>query len=112
MSKKKSLGSSPIGFGAGSKSMSFIPDIRRSESNNRNRTGRQAEMKKSTTSLATGKDVEKKNENKEKKVVSYYLEKDLITKVKRIADQQEMYYSSFVSKILTKWISQHDEQLA
>ena len=52
------------------------------------------------------KSAEPKEKTKaEKKVVSYYLELDLIDKVKSLADRKEIYYSSLVSTALREWIS-------
>lgn len=101
MSKKKSLGSSPIGFQSNSSSMGFIPDLGVSES-------RQTE-KPQYSSAGRNRDSQSTSENKttKKKIVSYSLEPSLIARVKTIADQKEMYYSSLVSKAIKSWIAEN-----
>lgn len=105
MSKKKSLGSSPIGFKSKSSTMGFIPDLG---------VSKKSEKKESNTSIAelnkaTGNSSKKSKKEKQskKKVVSYNLEVDLVDKVKVIARQKEMYYSSLVSRALKNWIREN-----
>lgn len=83
MSKYKSLGSSPLGFQSNNGTMSFIPDLGVSKS-------KQKDPEPESTS--------------EKKTVSYYLELDLIEKVKSMATKKDMCYSALVSNALHRWI--------
>ncbi|MDX1619067.1 MAG: hypothetical protein R3224_09795 [Balneolaceae bacterium] len=43
----------------------------------------------------------------EKKIVSYYLDKDLISRLKALANDQNTYYSSVVSSALEFWVKKH-----
>lgn len=106
MSKKRSLGSSPIGYKSDDSSMGFIPDLGVSK------------KKKSSPGVSPGNDKsssaqqdsetqsapEKKKKSK-KKIVSYNLEVELISKVKSIAKSKDMYYSSLVSVALKNWLA-------
>lgn len=106
MSKKKSLGSSPMDHKTNStSSMSFIPDLGISKSNKK----RQKKMSKSDngTAIRNKTKSEYKTKKKSKKIVSYNLEQDLITKVKRVATKKDMYYSSFVSMVLEEWMAEN-----
>lgn len=99
MSKKKSLGSSPIGFQSNSSSMGFIPDLGVSESR---------KTVKSHPSSSNGNQRFSSTRKKTKKeIVSYSLEPSLIARVKTIADQKDMYYSSLVSKAIRSWIAEN-----
>ncbi len=99
MSKKKSLGSSPIGFKSNSSSMGFIPDLGVSKS-------RQTKKTQYSSSTTSNRQRSSPSEPK-KKVVSYSLEVTLIDRVKNIADRKEMFYSSLVSEALKNWLSQN-----
>lgn len=46
-------------------------------------------------------------EKKEKKVVSYSLEADLVADVKATAKKREMYYSSLVNMVLKDWLAEN-----
>lgn len=46
---------------------------------------------------------------KDKKVVSYYLEVDLVHKIKSIAKKQDIYYSTLVTRAITSWIADQEE---
>lgn len=107
MAKSKSLGSSPIEFKSKKSSMGFIPDL-----------GVSGDKKKPSEepSKTLLKTAENKKENKteshsqpsskaKKKVVSYYMDTDLIDRVKSVADQKDMYYSSLVTTALKSWFS-------
>lgn len=97
MSKKRSLGSSPIGFGTNG-SLSFIPDLGVGESRERTsstRVSRESEIFEQAVST---------EDMPEKKTVSYYLEVDLIEKVKSLSQQKQMCYSAFVSDALSRMI--------
>jgi hypothetical protein len=101
MSKKKSLGSSPVGLKSKNSSMGFIPDLGVSKS-------KEKPQKSSLLSEKKRQSEEFQNLNKKKKkIVSYNLEVDLINRIKTIANQKEMYYSSFVGKALRSWIAEN-----
>ncbi len=54
-------------------------------------------------------DTSRKNEKKnKKKIVSYYLETDLIDKVKSMADKKDMYYSALITVALKNWIAKNN----
>lgn len=102
MSKKKSLGSSPIGFHSDNSTFGFIPDLGVSQA-------RDNQLSQDGGSPAVQQMGDRHNgslesERKEKKIVSYNLEVDLISKVKTIADKRDLYYSSLVSLALKKWL--------
>lgn len=100
MSKKKSLGSSPIEYKSQKSSMDFIPDLGVSTSTHK--------QKKSSLQAAESlEEEEQTNKNKKKKVVSYSLEIELVNKVKALANKEDIYYSSLVSQALESWIGQH-----
>ncbi|HEX6983602.1 MAG TPA: hypothetical protein VF181_12655 [Balneolaceae bacterium] len=97
MSKKKSLGSSPIGFRTNG-SLGFIPDLgvaKSKEAASVNKITRETEMFGQSVSSMDAP---------EKKTVSYYLEVDLIEKVKLLASQKEMCYSALVSDALSRML--------
>lgn len=110
MSKKKSLGSSPIAFKSKKSTMGFIPDRgvsnKKEETNTNNTTvvakpiGNKETRGKESTS-------QKEKEN-QKKVVSYYLETDLVDKVKSMANKNDMYYSALVTSALKHWIARNN----
>ncbi|MGD8427552.1 MAG: hypothetical protein PVH63_07960 [Balneolaceae bacterium] len=103
MSKKKSLGSSPIGFHSESLTMGFIPDLGVSESNKNSSDS----FSTSTSNFVGGNSQNRhfEKEKMEKKIVSYNLEVDLVSRVKKIADKKGMYYSSLVSQAIRNWIA-------
>jgi len=111
MAKKKSLGSSPIGFHTSNGSMGFIPDLGVSES--RHSISESQEVTSTSTYLSKATPTESSNKPNpkpdltEKKIVSYNLEVDLISRIKAIANDQGIYYSSLVSIALKTWIDQH-----
>jgi hypothetical protein len=94
MSKKKSLGSSPIGFQTNG-TLGFIPDLGVGKTKNRSSSNyiqRESEMFEQAVQV----------DDSEKKTVSYYLEVDLIGKVKSLAIQREITYSALVSDALSR----------
>ncbi len=99
MSKKKSLGSSPIGFKSNNSSMGFIPDLGVSRS-------RQTKKTQYSSSTTSNRQKPIPNEPK-KKVVSYSLEITLVDRIKTTADRKEMFYSSLVSQALKSWLAQN-----
>jgi len=114
MSKKKSLGSSPIGYKSdnGSK-MGFIPDLgvskpekeKESTVSNKRSSSQKKQSEKQSPNNSTTSDEGKKTK---KKIVSYNLEVGLIAKVKARANEEGMYYSGLVSKALTSWLAEQD----
>ncbi len=104
MSKNKSLGSSPIGFQSGDSTMGFIPDLGVSKSSKSNSSS-SSHTKSTSSGNSTTQKTEEEN-SPEKKIVSYNLEVDLIEKIKSMAKENEIYYSSLVSLALKTWISE------
>ena len=49
-----------------------------------------------------------KEKKKEKKIVSYYLETDLVNKIKSRADKKDMYYSALVTLALKNWMTKNN----
>lgn len=102
MNKKKSLGSSPIGYSSlGSTSYHFIRDLGRSNKDD-TQTGVAAASNGGGSYSGLGGD-----DQAEKKIVSYYLEIELIKRLKLLADEQGTYYSSVVSEALEAWVEGH-----
>lgn len=103
MSKKKSLGSSPIGFNSKSGTMGFIPDLgvgkKESESKKKEKKNTSSRPKNSSSAR-------KDEQSTEKKIVSYNLEVGLINQIKEQAKQKNMYYSSLVSRALKYWLTE------
>lgn len=98
MSKKKSLGSSPVGYsdtGTSTSTFSFIPDLGVSERN----------LKEPDNQELTGGNASNGTPNKT--VVSYYLEEPLTERVRRLADDLETTYSAIAGRALDSWISRH-----
>lgn len=117
MSKKKSLGSSPIGYSSlGVDSFEFIPSIELESDTNReedsysngNSRNVQTFARDGYDSLFSNtSDPQKENEQVEKKIVSYYLEEDLINRLKKVADENKMFYSTLVSNAIYFWLEQN-----
>lgn len=115
MNKKKSLGSSPIGYSSlGDNSYHFIRDLGVSPQNELV----QSDSVSSATAgyfesndhknQGNGSDSDQGgNEKTEKKIVSYYLELELIDRLKNLADDQGSFYSSVVSKAIEAWVEYH-----
>lgn len=61
-------------------------------------------IKQTDSGSEGGKTAQKKEESPNKKVVSYYLEEDLVEEIKRRAKEKEDSYSHFVSNILKRAI--------
>lgn len=140
MGKKKSLGSSPIGFSSvGSNSYKFIRDLGVSSPIRRTRNetpgedtakGSENYQSESHKGVVTASDLgssqrnrrvdfkqedsgnshsdqnSKKDQKKppEKKIVSYYLELELIERLKSLADAEGSYYSAVVSQAIEAWV--------
>ncbi|TYP95122.1 hypothetical protein LX73_0417 [Fodinibius salinus] len=94
----RSLGSSPVDIKPdNSPKYDFIPDLGVSKS-------QQSTSKKSSGEKSTSKSSDSSSDSSKKRIVSYNLEVDLITRVKKAAKREEMYYSSLVSKALKQWL--------
>ena len=110
MSKKKSLGSSPIAFKSEKSTMGFIPDRGVSKNKKDNNTAviakNQTKDKRKQESRSSSRTKAKKKNKK--KIVSYYLETNLINKIKSIADNNDMYYSALVTSALKYWIANNN----
>lgn len=110
MSKKKSLGSSPIGYSSlGFDSFEFIPTITVSQPS-------QEESAPIGSGNSDGFDDTKssshndKKEHVNKQIVSYYLEETLVERIKKVADDQKIYYSTLVSRALSYWLKNGNTQ--
>lgn len=104
MSNNKSLGSSPFGFKKKKSSMAFIPD--RGVAETKTKQKEPAPVSSITkNSNPNNTEQPKEQEKSEKKVVSYYLEMELVSKIKSIADKEDIYYSSLVATALREWIA-------
>lgn len=105
MSKKKSLGSSPIGYSSlGMESFEFIPTIQEPVSAS---YPRQHYAEDTDTDYTNGMEsvrLKKNNEPIEKRIVSYYLEEHLVERIKKIADARNTYYSSLVNRAIFFWL--------
>lgn len=110
MSKKRSLGSSPIGFKSDDSSMGFIPDLgvsKAKKDNNGTSSSSKEKVVEKNGQQKEKQDSEEKKKSK-KKIVSYNLEVALIDRVKSIAREKDMYYSSLVSLALKNWIAENN----
>lgn len=110
MSKNKSLGSSPIGFQQGNSALSFIPDlgVKPKKKEKEERGDEPGDIANTfSRKMNYGEKMEKSRSESqsEKKVVSYYLEKNLVTEVKQVAEEQGIYYSALVSRAIKSWLS-------
>ncbi len=86
--------------------MGFIPDRGVSGKKEQTESNTKTVTKTKSDQKAKSKDTTSQEEKEsKKKVVSYYLEIDLIDKVKSIADENDMYYSSLVTSALKDWIT-------
>lgn len=88
--------------------MGFIPDLgvspkkdKKTSSKKKPRTGQNG------TSEGRKKSGDPKKKKSKKKIVSYNLELDLVERVKSVADEKDMYYSSLVSRALRRWLAEH-----
>lgn len=107
MSDNKSLGSSPIGFKSGDDRLGFIPDLGVETKKSDHSVSLSKSEKKSVDSAVNPTDNTTK-ENSEKKIASYSLDKNLVAKLKRIAEEHNIYYSKFVSDAIQHWIKKHE----
>ena len=107
MSKKKSLGSSPIGYSSlGRESFGFIPTIEKtSDSENSDSPHSASEPFKSRSDeifrplQSSGSD-----HTVQKCIVSYYLEEALVERLREVADNRNMYYSTIVNHAISLWL--------
>ncbi len=103
------MGSNPLNnAGIEEETLAFIPDRRKSQkkrSSMQNSTRISHEKKRNGTRRING---ESKNKGKsEKKIASYSLEVSLLHRIRKVAHEQDRYYSSIVSEALEKFIQQH-----
>lgn len=101
MSKKKSLGSSPIGLST-SGTMGFIPNL----DQNNPKTSIGEENTANTSPCVSDSKTPSKIE---KKTVSYYLDTRLIAKVKTTARDRDLCYSALVSNVLKHGLEKQEE---
>lgn len=109
MSKKKSLGSSPIGFQSESSTMGFIPDLGVS-TKSEDKVVKPSKANRVEEQWPRNKrpyNSDKQKQKPEKKIVSYNLEVDLVEKIKSLASKKDLYYSSLVSMALKSWIAEN-----
>jgi len=106
MSKKKSLGSSPIGFHSENSTLGFIPDLGVSQSQDNTNTSH-GNGNNREHNVINSRDSIRKSKKPKKKIVSYNLDVVLISQVKSIANDRDMYYSELVGKALKKWITEN-----
>ncbi len=120
MSDKKSLGSSPIGYSTtGVNSYHFIPDLGvsvKGESEEEASASPYHQQKADAEDKpynGSGGSSRKKGNKKdeddspEKKIVSYYLEKGLVERLKALADDKGVYYSTLVNDAIRAWVEVH-----
>lgn len=87
--------------------MGFIPD--RGVSKNKEEVSSPVKEKKPITNRSKSKkNTSTKQQKTKKKIVSYYLETDLINTIKSIADNNDMYYSTLVTSALKNWIANNN----
>lgn len=94
-----SLGSSPVEVEPNKRpKYDFIPDlgVSKSQQSSSSQSGSKGSSKSKQDQLTDSKS--------KKRIVSYNLEVDLISRVKRAAKEEEMYYSSVVSQALKNWL--------
>lgn len=87
--------------------MGFIPDLgvsKEEKNNGATKSSAKADIRESDESEKTVSTEQKKSK---KKIVSYNLEVDLINRVKDIANEKDMYYSSLVSLALKRWVMEN-----
>lgn len=118
MSDKKSLGSSPIGYSTtGVDSYHFIPDLGVSvkEESKQEASASPYHQQKADDKPYNGSDSSRQkkgdkkdqDESPEKKIVSYYLEKGLVERLKALADDKGVYYSTLVNDAIRAWVEVH-----
>lgn len=106
MSKKKSLGSSPIGYSSvGVEAFDFIPSIPVSSDTETNYHQSSQESKHRHFS---GQEQRQEEVGSDKQIVSYSLEKQLIKRLKKMADDHKTYYSTITSQAISFWLAKHD----
>ncbi|HKJ32190.1 MAG TPA: hypothetical protein VKA34_10195 [Balneolales bacterium] len=94
MSKKRSLGSDPL-FHELTVSQKAFDFIGRSASESVENHGSEQNLNES-------------DEKSDKKIVSYYLEKDLIKEIKTLAHLTNQCYSRLVSRAIRLYMEHHD----
>ena len=87
--------------------MGFIPDLGVSKKETNNGTAKSTAKADIRESKESENKASAKQEKSKKKIVSYNLEVDLINRVKDIANEKDMYYSSLVSLALKRWVMEN-----
>ena len=87
--------------------MGFIPDLGVSEKEPNNGASKSSAKTDIRESNESEKKASPKQKKSKKKIVSYNLEVDLIDRVKDIANEKDMYYSSLVSLALKRWVMEN-----
>lgn len=109
MSNKKSMGSNPLNnTGLKEDDLTFIPDRRKSQkkrSSMQKTTQISHGQKRNGSSQVNGEF--KKKRKPEKKIASYSLEVSLLHRIRKVAHEQDRYYSSIVAEALEEFIQQH-----
>lgn len=83
--------------------MGFIPDLGVSKVEKDVETEAVTERKTPLTAADKEFSEPVRDTKPDKKVASYSLEAEVITRVKQVADETGMYYSTLVNKILKSW---------
>lgn len=87
--------------------MGFIPDLgvsKEKKSSGASKSSAKADIRESNEGEKSASTKQKKSN---KKIVSYNLEVDLINRIKDIANEKDMYYSSLVSLALKRWVMEN-----
>ena len=87
--------------------MGFIPDLGVSKKETSNGASKSSAKADTGESNEREKKASAKQKQSKKKIVSYNLEVDLIDRVKDIANEKDMYYSSLVSLALKRWVMEN-----
>lgn len=108
MSKKKSLGSSPIGYSSlGINSFEFIPTIVASQESRESQLNTHQNGTKDSSPADSNGSSHHADDHVDKKIFSYYLEENLVERLKRVADEQNMYYSTLVGQAISYWLEKN-----
>lgn len=111
MSNKKSMGSSPLdNAGLNEDTLAFIPDRRNSQkktSSMQKPTQISRKKQRNGSRQMNGESNRKKKRKSEKKIASYSLEVSLLHRIRKVAHEQDRYYSSVVAEALEEFIQQH-----
>lgn len=103
------MGSSPLNNArANEDTLAFIPDRRNSQKKTSSmQKSTQISRKKQRYGSKRMNGKSRKKRKSEKKIASYSLEVSLLHRVRKVAHEQDRYYSSIVSEALEEFIQQH-----